>query len=352
MARAEGYLETAGGDLARLVGELDEPAAIELIGAAKASHSLAQLIVRYLATEVHGVQSDHTLRAKTQDLTAFARWFLHVNGHAEVADWVSRDTQAYLTSLESVGRTPSTINRAFASIRHFARWAQSQPGSIFARHGLPTRGVKELRLEESSCKKFSRIEMHRLLRAADSLVALPQRVTQRPRRARALLMVLYYTGLRISEVLVADLKQYSGRYLIGVKRKGRGWTNKVYLALAARDALDDYIKSERPQDAEKLENTTLFLAERTGLPWTSNRAREALRRIGQEAGKHHGQAIDVHPHRLRHTFAAEYRDKTGSDTETARALGHTSLQYVGRYARRSDGEREMTIDALFQAESR
>ena len=40
------------------------------------------------------------------------------------------------------------------------------------------------------------------------------------------------------------------------------------------------------------------------------------------------------------------RDRTGSDTETAAALGHSGLAYVGRYARRSNEEREATLEQL------
>ena len=321
---------------------------VEVLHGGEASGSMTHFVARYLATGVYGVQSTNTLRAKAQDLAAFAGWFRHVNGHAEVTDWMPRDTQTYLAGLQAAGKSPATVNRIFSSIRHFARWVHAQPGSLFVRHGMPTRGVNELYLEEATCKKFSRLDMHRILRAADGLVNTSTHGKQRPRRARALLAVLYHTGLRISELLAARMEQYDGRYLIAVKRKGRGWTNKVYLAHGARVALDDYIATERVRDTGRFATSILFVAERTGMPWASNRAREALRRIGQEAGKHRGKAIDLRPHRLRNTFAAEYRDKTGSDTETARALGHTSLQYVGRYARKTDTEREAAIDEIFR----
>jgi integrase len=52
----------------------------------------------------------------------------------------------------------------------------------------------------------------------------------------------------------------------------------------------------------------------------------------------------VTPHRLRHTFGAKHREKSQSDSETAAALGHQSNKYVGRYARRTDEEREAVIE--------
>lgn len=73
-----------------------------------------------------------------------------------------------------------------------------------------------------------------------------------------------------------------------------------------------------------------------------------LDHLAQEANKHRDdeRKIAVHPHRLRHTFGAWYRDKTGSDTETAAALGHMSIKYVGIYATRSRAEREAVLDEM------
>ena len=73
----------------------------------------------------------------------------------------------------------------------------------------------------------------------------------------------------------------------------------------------------------------------------------SLAHLAREASKHRDIPIHVHPHRLRHTFGAEYREKTGSDTETAAALGHAGLQHVGRYVRRSVEEREAIAEGLF-----
>ncbi len=54
----------------------------------------------------------------------------------------------------------------------------------------------------------------------------------------------------------------------------------------------------------------------------------------------------MHPHRLRHTFGFEVRERTRSDSETARLLGHQSDKYAGRYARSTQAEREQILDTL------
>jgi hypothetical protein len=48
---------------------------------------------------------------------------------------------------------------------------------------------------------------------------------------------------------------------------------------------------------------------------------------------------------IRHTFGSDIREKTGSDSETARLLGHTSIKYVGRYTRATDQERAELLES-------
>ena len=313
--------------------------------------SLAQFAAKYIKEEVFGIQAENTLSAKLRDLTGFIRWFVSLNGHGEIRDWMPRDTMAYLLEVEKAGKRPATINRIFATLRHFARWVNEQPGAVFSTHGLPTRGVKELVIDEPDCKKLSRVEIHRLFRAADTLCVTEVRGSQRPKRTRAIFALLYSTGLRVSELIALKRSQYDGRYLRDVKRKGRGRTRGLYIVSETRRHLDEYIESERKQDDSKSCHAPLFIANAKGGEMRRQRIRQGLVKLGQEAGKYSGEVIIVHPHRLRHTFGAEYREKTGSDTETASALGHASLKYVGRYVRKTDAERELALEAVFSSKA-
>ena len=94
-------------------------------------------------------------------------------------------------------QAPATINRVFATLRRFTRWANrwenEQPGAVFGAAGLPTRGFKELDVAESECQKLHKEEVQRMFAAADWQVTACTRKNQRPRRNRAILAVLYYT---------------------------------------------------------------------------------------------------------------------------------------------------------------
>jgi site-specific recombinase XerD len=310
------------------------------------NNTLLFWILRYLEQKVAGIQSKHTLEAKGRDLFGFARWFAAFNGHELIADWRPRDTQAYLSHLERQGKAATTINRVFASMRRFARWVHEQ-GDSPLRHGLPTQDIKELTVDEPDCKKLSTRELHRLFKAADNLVLTDTRKNARPKRNRAIFALLYYSGLRVSELTALELSQYRDKYLHDVKRKGKSRSKGLYLSSSCRTYLDDYLESERPRDDPNSQMIPLFLPVSGETSLTRQQVFAILKHIADEANKHSkDNPIEIHPHRLRHTFGAEFREKTGSDTETQQALGHVSLKYVGRYVRKTQQEREDMMEEI------
>ena len=80
------------------------------------------------------------------------------------------------------------------------------------------------------------------------MVETEKRKDSRPRRNRDILMVLYHTGIRVSELCELRLSQYKDRYLHNIKRKGKICTKGIYLSAACRRALDDFLENERPLD--------------------------------------------------------------------------------------------------------
>ena len=312
-----------------------------------AAHSLATWAAAYLQDEVAGVQARNTFEAKVRDLGAFIGWIAKAHGVAVIEEWMPRDTHRYLKSLERAGKSATTVNRVFASIRRFARWAQEQPGGVFGRHDSPTRGVKELATDEPSCKKLSAQDVHRLLRAADRLVAAEQRKNARPRRNRAILALLLYTGLRVSELTALQASQWREKHITNVARKGRGRTKAIYLVKDCMEALSDYETTERRLDDPAQTADELFLGP-GGAPMVRQTVGAVLKAIAYEASKNLKEPIYLHPHRLRHTFGALHRAHSGSDTETAAALGHAGLGHVRRYIRKSQSEREEALDNMFE----
>jgi len=298
------------------------------------SISMVSFFNLYLHSAVEGVQSPNTFQAKKRELINFMNWFREFNGHLDINDWLVRDTKAYLDSLEDRGLAASTVNRSFAILRHCAKWLVEQGGTF--PEGLPTKGIKELQVDEPDAKSLNTKEINRLFKAADRLVVTEKRKNASPRRNRAILALLYYTGLRVSELCDLEIGQYDGKHLINVKRKGNSRTRRLYVPKDCRVLLDNYRERERGQGGK---NDPL-------IPVTRLTVWRALKRLSDEASKHHTDKLKIHPHRLRHTFGFEVRKRTGSDTETAALLGHSGLKYVGRYVRRTEKEREEILDDL------
>jgi integrase/recombinase XerD len=302
---------------------------------------------RYLEEEVAGVQSENTLLAKQRDLTAFIKFYYEHNGHMALDQWLPRDTQDFLRHLEKQGRSATTINRVFATLRKFANWVHEQPQTPFV-YGLPTKGIKDLTTEESECIKLEQREIYALQKAADNLVLTETRANARPVRNRAIMQTLYFTGLRVSELVALNRKQYDGKYFRNVKRKGKARTKQVFIPTECRRYIDEYIEKERALDDPKGKAPALFLADDNAM--SRKTVNHLLQHIADEANKHRKHKIEIHPHRLRHTFGFIVRQKTGSDADTAALLGHTGLAHVGRYVRRSQEEREQILETLMEGE--
>jgi site-specific recombinase XerD len=330
---------------------------------------LARWAESYLKAEVIGVQSQNTFDAKRRDLETFLKFFLDVNGHLQISRWSALDTSAFVKHLERSGKKPATINRMLSTLRRFARWAHDTGGADSGssggrglrsedspfKAGLPTSKVRELVHEDAQARKLESKEVFALFKAAENLVSTETRSNARPRRNQAILALLFYTGLRVSELVNLKAEQYEGKYLVDVVRKGRV-RSRIYVPVECRKLLDEYVSGERLKDYSRM-GSRLFLpgsaldqksprvAGDRG-PLTRRQVHKLLIRIADEANKHRKDKIALHPHRLRHTFGFLVRQKTGSDTETAALLGHSSLKYVGRYVRQTDLERETVLDGI------
>ena len=332
-------------------------------------HTLAHWAARYMAIKVCG-RSPNTVAAKARDLASFVGWFVKEHGGegvgsgaGEISRWIERDTRRYLQFLASRGRKPATINRALCTLKHFAGWVHGQPGGVFMRYGLPVLEVQMLSADEPDCKKMSPQEVNAVFAAAQAATTLrPGRgpgSRYRPRRNLAILALLYYTGVRVTEALGLKRQQYDGSSLYGVKCKGHR-VREIELHPDCARLVDDYLQHERPWDNGE-EGNSLPDAAR---PLFLNRdgtaiGRRSVARIFEDLAKGAGEdaalsdgdgnatPVHLHPHRLRHTFGSLYREASGSDTETAAALGHSTMRYVGRYVRKTKQERRDVLGRAF-----
>ena len=146
-------------------------------------------------------------------------------------------------------------------------------------------------------------------------------------RNRALLMLLYRSGLRVSEVLAlrpadVDLTRHSIRLLD--TKSGGAQTRGFHPS--ADDALSRWLDTRRSLGIGGEHGPRLFCT-LAGGPLSDDYVRGLLRRLAAKAGI----TKRVHPHGLRHTFAVELEAAGTPVTTISKLLGHSSVAVTARY---------------------
>ncbi len=270
----------------------------------------------YLAVE-RGA-SAHTIRSYRTDLDQF-RTFLERQGDSSLAAVDGRAIRAYLASLYGRKLDRVSIARKLAAIRSCFRFLTRRG---FVRKD-PARQVASPRLPKKLVSFLPIDEMQALL---DGPIARP--------RDRAILELLYASGLRVSELAGLDLRDVDcDGGTVRVLGKGRK-ERVVPFGGAAAEALDAYV-SERGDGPGPL-----FRNARGGR--LSARSVHAIVRSRARAA---GLTRRVSPHTLRHTFATHLLDAGGDLRLIQDLLGHSRLSTTQRYTHVSADQLMRVYDA-------
>jgi len=281
--------------------------AASVSGAPRRTRLLLEPLPTYLATlqAEHGL-SPHTLAAYRRDLTDFLAF---LGRRRALTAATADDVVAYLGALRRRGLRAGSLARRLSSLRGLYRY--------LARDATPFRDPTELierpRLSRPLPKTLSR-------EAATTLVEGPDVQTVRGLRDRALLEVLYATGMRASECLglrLEDVNLTAG-YVVctGKGRKQR----LVPLGAEAIVWIRAYLDRARPQHTRRHDCGRLFVNPRGRVL-----SRQSLWTIVRAAARRAGVTRRVSPHVLRHSFASHLLEG-GADLRAVQAmLGHADI---------------------------
>jgi len=259
--------------------------------------------------------SPHTLRAYERDASHFLE-FLAAEG---ITGWHQVDVacaRRYLVRLVG-SRSRATVARRLSSLRHLFRYLV-RTGRLPAN---PFRGLRAPRRGRRLPHSLSPAQVRALVQAPKVSTALGL-------RDRALLELLYGSGMRVREALslrVADVG--SGRALRVVGKGNR--ERVVLLPRAAREALDAYVQRGRPRLAAP-QVEALFVNHR-GRPLSPRGAQLVVQRYARTVLG----GVRVTPHTLRHTFATHLLDGGADLRSVQELLGHRSLQTTQIYTHTS-----------------
>ena len=241
---------------------------------------------------VDQLQNLHTQAAYENDLTQFVTYISQETPPPSSWHAVSEEhVRGFLHDLLRREYAPSSIARKMAVIKRFFAYLV-ETGYL---HHNPAENVETPRAKSTTPRVLSREEVERLLQAPAN--------DHSPKglRDRALLEVMYATGLRASEVVALTVHDVD---LVRGKLRCRTGPTKVRLAslpLRALEALREYLERGRPRLVHNPDNPHLFVNLR-GNPLT----RQGLWLIIREYVKQADIPAPVSPHTLRHTFVAHH----------------------------------------------
>lgn len=267
--------------------------------------------------------SPNTIWAYRNDLSQLAA-YLTQHQPAD-ADWsaITHETLAdYVESLRQRGYTTSTIARKIAALKTLFHWL-SQRGAISEDVSIR---LKSPRVEKRAPRLLSPEEISRLF---DAAAAAPQ---PRAARDRALLEVIYSTGMRVSEAInlrLADLNLETNE----VRCVGRGERERMAPLLPRTvAALREYLAQARMELAGNSATDYVFLN-----PQGARLTRQAVWLMTRQCARAAGIEGDVTPHTLRHSRAAHMLS-SGEDVRRVQEwLGHANLATTQMYRQRKAG---------------
>lgn len=300
----------------------------------------------YYHVHVKGSPSK-TEQAKLGDLHKFLGFMVQEVGHDHADSWTPAVTKHFLKSLQHTVSASTnkpykatTINRILATVRHFARWLHKQRPLLA---GDPFARVRDVQADAPDWNGLTSRQLMRLKSACEQRLVLCKRKNQNPSLEIAVFYLLLQTGLRESEVVSLNVRQYRDRGLHHVKRhKSKKISTKVPVPRDAREFLEAYLSARQPQP-----NEPLFL-NRYGQRLTGQDVQRICKRILQQASVNLEEAerFRFTPHKLRHTFLKRAADKNGVHF-AHEASGNVSIKEIFRYTKPSQEEIDEAVEKLF-----
>ena len=312
------------------------------------SNSLEAWIALYIQIHVVGAPLK-TQQAKQRDLEKFTRFLKSELGHDHLDGWTPAVTKAFQQSLlkiiSPITQEPykaTTVNRVIATVRHFGTWVHAQRPLIA---GSPLVGVRDLQTDAPDWNGVQRHHVLRLKAACEQRLKGCDRKDQNPLLEAAVFFMLLHTGLRRSEIVSLDVKQYHHSGLHDVMRhKSKRVTRKVHLPQEAREYLDKYLATRDNAS----QDDPLFLSRYGNRLGTKDVWRICVRLENQaNAQVDPAEKFHLAPHRLRHTFLKRFADKHGLPA-AQEASGNVSTREIFRYTKPSQAELDAIAESLYE----
>ena len=292
-------------------------------------HGFIHQFIHYLSVEKNA--SPHTCRCYRRDLEGFQDFLknsgmvLSPAGKVEIEKADRIDIRKYLSFLHRKNRK-SSIARKISTLRSFYKYLvreQVIPSN-------PAKSVSTPKIEKTLPTTLTVDEAFRLMESPQTISEkFSKGSMEKGLRDRAILELLYSSGLRVSELVGLNSNQLDLDLGI-VKVMGKGRKERIVpVGTKATEALGAYLKERRIVE----EDEPIFVNSLGG-----RLTARSVGRLMKGYSRRSGIFRKVSPHSLRHTFATHLLDAGADIREIQEMLGHSSLSTTQRYTHISAGK--------------
>ena len=257
--------------------------------------------------------SANTISSYMRDIRQYAEWLQTYEG-IDVVDAQQLNISGYLSFLEENGRSGATISRSLASLKNFYSY-------LVSTGFIEKTPVIEVKVERGA-KKAPQILSGREI---ELLLSQPVCVDAKGYRDKAMLEVMYATGIRVTELI--DLNVSDVNLDLGIiKCAGTKKTRAIPLYPAALNALSNYLDNIRasmiadPTEEALFVNVSGIRMSRQGF-WKILKHYQASAHIDKE----------ITPHTLRHSFAVHLLENGADIGAVQELMGHSDISSTQVY---------------------
>jgi integrase/recombinase XerD len=269
--------------------------------------------IRYLAVE-RGLSDNYQLSTQ-RSLTDFARWLAGARKIENFKTVTLPTISEYLADKKRAGLSAASIKLIVVALKIFFR-SLAGKGEI---KSDPTEALNLPRIERYLPETLNELQVDQLLNGIDTKAL-------HGLRDRAMIELLYASGLRISELANARLENFHPEEgVIRVIGKGNK-TRMVPVGRKACEAMAVYLSTERPKLVKPRTGNEIFLSGR-GTKLTTAR----IWQIVKEKARHAGLEKNIYPHLLRHSFATHLLSNGADLRIIQEMLGHADISTTQVY---------------------
>ena len=258
--------------------------------------------------------SANTLSSYLRDIRQFSE-YLESHSENTIVEAKAEDLSDYIAMLRSSGKSVATVSRAIASIKGLY-------SHLFIKQLITVNPAQGL-VPDKNTQKLPEILTSK---EVELLLEQPDCIDSKGYRDKAMLELLYATGIRVTELI--DLNVGDVNLAAGVIRcHSRNRERVVPMYSAAVKALTDYMTLVRPQMILRPDEQSLFVnvsGERM--------SRQGFWKIIKHYQKKAGIEKDITPHTLRHSFAAHLLENGADIHAIQEMLGHADISSTHVYS--------------------